>query len=112
MTEQLGDGVFRAFNELLGAEAPRQQTWGLSLAVDQVERAGLSVTDSAEGRQEVTFADAGALAWYLRMIPWTVRDFSTDRYRDRLRELHEQIEVAGPITLPLPGFYLEAAKPR
>jgi len=112
MTQQLGDGVFREVNELLGAEVPRQQRWHLALAVDQVERAGLTVTRSAEGEQDVTFADVGALAWYLRMTPWTVRDFSIDRYRDRLRRLDEEIRAKGPITLALPGFLLEAVKGR
>jgi SAM-dependent methyltransferase len=111
MTQQLGDGVFREFNELLGADVPQQKAWRLPLAVDQVERAGLSVKRSAEGREEVTFADIGALAWYLRMVPWTVPGFSIARYHERLRHLHEQLEVTGPITLPLTGFYLEAVKP-
>jgi SAM-dependent methyltransferase len=106
MTQQLGDGLYREFGELLGAEPPRQQAWCLPLAVEQVRRAGLSVQDSAEGRADVTFADVGALAWYLRMVPWTVPDFSIDGYRDRLRE------VGGPITLPLAAFYLEAVSRR
>lgn len=112
MTQQLGDGVFREFNELLSAEAPERQPWCLALAVEQVERAGLSVEQSAEDREEVTFSDVGALAWYLRMVPWTVADFSIDKYRARLGAIHEQIETTGPITLPLPGFYLAAAGAR
>ncbi len=58
----------------------------------------------------MTFADVGARAWYIKMIPWTVPDFSLDKYRNQLRELPEQIERDGPLTLPLPGFYLEARK--
>lgn len=110
LTQQVGDGGFAEFHDLLGAEAPEQTAWRLPLAIDQVERAGLSVNRSAEGNAEVTFADVGALAWYLKMIPWTVPDFSIDRYRGRLHEIQEQIEVEGPVTLPLPGFYLEAVK--
>lgn len=110
VTQQLGDGVFSEFYEVLGAEAPRERRWRLALAVDQVERVGLTVTRSAEGEQEVTFADVGALAWYLRMTPWTVRDFSIDRYRARLRRLHEEIRAQGPIAVALPGFLLEAVK--
>lgn len=110
LTQQLGDGIFREFNELLGAEVPQQKAWRLALAVEQLEQAGLATKSSAEDTEEVTFADVGALAWYLGMIPWTVPDFSITKYRDRLREVHEQIQASGPITLPLPGFYLEATK--
>jgi SAM-dependent methyltransferase len=111
LTQQLGDGVFREFNELLGEPVPKGEPWRLASAIDQVERAGLAVEGSAEGVEEVTFADVGALAWYLRMVPWTVPGFSTDRHRRRLRALHEQIATDGPIMLPLPGFYLQAVKP-
>jgi SAM-dependent methyltransferase len=110
MTQQLGDGIYREFNELLGAEVPGDDVWRLPLAVEQVERAGLSVTGSAEGYEYVTFADVGALAWYLRMVPWTVPGFSVGEYRDKLRELHEQIGSTKPITIRLPGFYLEARR--
>jgi SAM-dependent methyltransferase len=111
LTQQLGDGVFREFNELLGADPPQQASWRLPLAIEQVEDAGLVVRRSAEGRETVTFTDVGALAWYIRMTPWTVPDFSIETYRERLKELHTQITSDGPITLPLPGFYLEAVKP-
>jgi len=111
ITQQLGDGVFREFSELLRAGPQVHDPWCLAQAVDQIEKAGLSVVRSAEGREEVTFADVGALAWYIKMVPWTVPDFTIARYRARLGELHERIETNGPITLPLPGFYLEAVKP-
>jgi len=108
ITQQLGDGVFREFSELLRAGPQLHDPWCLAQAVDQIEKAGLSVMRSAEGREEVTFADVGALAWYIKMVPWTVPGFTIARYRARLGELHERIETNGPITLPLPGFYLEA----
>lgn len=110
LTQQLGDDVFREFNKLLGADPPQQKAWRLPLAIEQVEDAGLVFTRSAEGRETVTFADVGALAWYIRMVPWTVPDFSIEKYKERLKELHDQVETDGPITLPLPGFYLEAVK--
>ena len=107
LTQQLGDGVFAEFNELLGALPPRQEAWQLGRATEQVEAAGLRVQRSDAGVQAVTFSDVGALAWYLRMIPWTVPDFSIERYRERLAELHVG---RWPIALPLPAFWLGAVK--
>ena len=47
-------------------------------------------------RQE--YFDIGAVMYFLRKVIWTVPDFTVDRYRDRLRELHERIEADGPFS--------------
>jgi Methyltransferase domain len=108
VTQQLGDGLHREFCELFRTPPPDRQPWRLAAAIDQVERAGLKVTDSAEGQKTISFSDVGALAWYLRMVPWTVPNFSIGAFRDRLSELHRRIERDGPLSLALPGFYLVA----
>jgi SAM-dependent methyltransferase len=110
LTQQIGDGVFREFNDLLGARPAQQPEWRLSVAVRQLAAADLTVEASAEGQEQVTFADVGALVWYLRMVPWTVPDFTVEAYRARLAQLQEQIDREGSITLSLPGFYIAARK--
>ncbi|MGH9055733.1 MAG: hypothetical protein ACRDYY_07715 [Acidimicrobiales bacterium] len=44
----------------------------LDLLVAQIAVGGLEVEDAGCGVETVTFADIGALAWYLRMVPWAV----------------------------------------
>ena len=88
------------------------QEWDLALAVEQLERAGLRVVDSGEGEQAISFADVGALAWYLKAVPWEVPDFSLHRDRRRLAELHRRINAEGSIAVQQPAFWLEAVKPR
>ncbi|MBI4033526.1 methyltransferase domain-containing protein [Candidatus Saccharibacteria bacterium] len=110
VTQQVGDGLHRKFRELFRSAPPDRQPWRLATATEQVERAGLTVTDSAEGQETISFSDVGALAWYLRMVPWSVPNFSIANFRDRLRELHTRIEEEGPLSVPLPGFYLVAMK--
>lgn len=87
------------------------QDWDLSLAVAQVERAGLRVVSSGAGEEVTTFADVGAIAWYLRAVPWTVPGFSASEHRSRLADLHARMVRGGPVTVRLPAFYLEATKP-
>jgi hypothetical protein len=49
--------------------------------------------------------------YFLRKVVWTVPDFSVDRYRERLRELHERIEADGPFVAHATRLLVEARKP-
>jgi hypothetical protein len=75
-----------------------------------VTRAGLKVLDSAEANFTMRFRDVGALVWYLRAVPWVVPEFSVDRSRERLKELHARTVTEGPIQIPRSAFWLEAEK--
>ena len=55
------------------------------------EAAGLSIRTLRMERLRVEFFDVGAVVYFLRKVIWTVPDFSVERYRRRLRDLHERI---------------------
>ncbi|MGH3472955.1 MAG: class I SAM-dependent methyltransferase [Nocardioidaceae bacterium] len=57
--------------------------------------AGLRVTTARMERLRMEFFDIGAVVYFLRKVIWTVPDFTVERYRDRLRALHEQIGREG-----------------
>lgn len=108
VTEQAGAGNDDDFFRVLGLEPPAQEPrWTLEFAAGQLEQAGLRVTASGEAEQTITFADVGAMVWYLKAIPWAVPAFSTDAFRERLEELHGQ----GPIAARQQRFWLEARRP-
>jgi hypothetical protein len=44
-------------------------------------------------------------------VIWTVPDFSVERYHERLREMHEQIESDGPFVAHSTRLLVEARKP-
>jgi hypothetical protein len=70
--------------------------------VDQLETASL----------RVEFFDVAAVIVFLRKVIWTVPDFSVERYRDRLRDLHTVIEQQGSFTSHAQRFLIRARKPR
>lgn len=72
------------FHALLGLRVPRRPAMDLDLLVGQAIRAGLTVEDAQVARETVRFADIGALAWYLRMIPWAVPGFDLTTHRAAL----------------------------
>lgn len=57
------------------------------------------------------FFDVGAMVFFLRKVVWTVPDFSVDRYRARLQDLHDQIEQEGMFRSTMSRTLLEARKP-
>jgi SAM-dependent methyltransferase len=111
LTQQVGGdyGDFYDALELARPPAPERR-WGVPLAEEQLAAAGLPVVDSDGGTEVTSFADVGALAWYLKLIPWTVENFSVEMYRPQLERLHERIAADGPLTVRLPGFWLKAVK--
>lgn len=74
------------------------------------EAAGLHVVDLRFERLRMEFFDIGAVVYFLRKVIWMVPGFTVDEYRDRLRELHEQIDTEGPFIAHSTRFLIEARK--
>jgi SAM-dependent methyltransferase len=77
----------------------------------QVQAAGLQIVDLRMERLRAEFFDIGAVVYFLRKVVWTVPDFTVERYWDRLRDLHEQIEADGPFVAHPTRVLVEARKP-
>ncbi|MEU3355296.1 class I SAM-dependent methyltransferase [Streptomyces sp. NPDC037389] len=75
------------------------------------EAAGLEIVDVRAESLRTEFLDVGAVVYFLRKVIWMVPDFTVDRYRDRLRELHDRIESEGPFVAHTARFLIEARKP-
>ena len=85
--------------------------WDLDLATQQVESAGLMVMRSGSGETTMQFYDVGALAWYLKAVPWEVPSFSVAGCRNQLIKLHDFMQATGPIKVKMRYFWLHALKP-
>jgi SAM-dependent methyltransferase len=75
------------------------------------EAAGLRVDDLRTARLRMTFDDIGAVVYFLRLVIWIVPGFSTERYRARLHDLHDEIERDGPFVAHSTRFLIEARRP-
>jgi SAM-dependent methyltransferase len=73
--------------------------------------AGLEVVGMREERLRAEFLDVGAVAYLLRKVVWLVPDFDVERYRDRLRELHERIRADGKLVAHSSRVLVEARRP-
>ena len=72
--------------------------------------AGLEVVEMRVERLRQEYFDIGAVIYFLRKVIWAVPDFTVDRYRDRLRELHERIEADGPFITHATRVLVEARR--
>jgi SAM-dependent methyltransferase len=93
------------FARLLGLPQPEIGGFPLELARRQLQEAGFDVVESGEGRQLISFADVGALTWYLKAVPWALPSFQPQEVRDALRLLHDS---GARLETVLYGFWLEA----
>lgn len=66
--------------------------------------AGLEVVDLRYEELPMVFSDIGAVIYFLRLVVWIVPGFTVERYRDRLRALHELMPLRATST----RFLIEA----
>ncbi len=96
--------------QILGIEAPPEPDTWIGLAERQVTEAGLEIQEAARADQLVRFDDIAAVVFYLKAVSWSIPGYSLDRYRDRLRALHQDAS-AWPLTTRGKRFLLVASKP-
>jgi hypothetical protein len=111
LTQQTG-GDYSGFYDLLRLKPPaqREPRWTLAYAAKQLEEAAFDVVDGGESVERVVFQDVGALAWYLRAVPWVIPSFSIERFRSELEDLQARIEREGEVEVEQPTFWLKAVR--
>jgi SAM-dependent methyltransferase len=78
---------------------------------EQARGAGLEIIQCRNERLTLEFFDVGAIVFFLRKVIWTVPDFSVDRYRTRLQDLHDQIEQEGVFRSSMSRTLFEVRRP-
>jgi SAM-dependent methyltransferase len=100
ITQQVGQGLWNIKKYLTGQEGFKTD-WHLETLVRGLELAGFQILSAREDNRSITFYDIGAIVYWLKAIPWIiedaigVQDFTVEKYKDRLWELHLEIEKNG-----------------
>ena len=110
-SQQVGAGTNSELTDYIMGPQPILETRSMDRAVSLATVAGLEVIGVQEESLPVVFFDIGAVVYFLRKVIWTVPDFSTDRYRERLKLLHNYIEQHGSFRSHSRRFLIEARKP-
>lgn len=109
MTQQVGGQDNLELNRLLHAPISDQYAhWNLHYAVDELKKAGFTILDQKEEMGFTRYYDIGAIIYYVKAIEWQFLDFTVERYAEKLLTLHERIESAGYVDIPIHRFFLIA----
>ena len=110
ITQQVGSISVLSLKQFLTGKTEAVSNWNLKSAVDELRSAGFQIIEQQEDVQFYRFYDIGAVAYFMKTIPWIIEDFSIEKYKDRLRELHVQIQENGFYDTPLHRFIIVAQK--
>jgi len=110
VTQQVGGMNGFELNEYLRAETSRYKFWNKRYAVDKLILKGFKVEVQEENFVKTRFYDVGAVVYWLKVIPWQVKDFSIEVYYDRLERIQEIINSIGYIELTCHRFLIVAKK--
>jgi hypothetical protein len=110
ITQQVGSISVLSLRQFLTGKYEPTANWNLKSAVEELKSAGFNILEQEEDVQSYRFYDVGAVAYFVKAIPWIIEGFEIDKYRDRLWELHIQIQENGFYDTPLHRFIIVAQK--
>jgi SAM-dependent methyltransferase len=111
LSQQVGSGSCRELSDFMTGADPVTRPRSTERAVAAAQAAGLVVVDVREESLRTVFYDVAAVVHFLRKVIWIVPDFTVDRYRPRLAELHDRIQLEGSFAAHAQRFLIEARKP-
>ncbi len=110
ITQQVGSISVISLKQFLTGKTEAVSNWNLKSAVDELKSAGFQIIEQQEDVQFYRFYDIGAVAYLVKAIPWIIEDFSIEKYKDKLQELHIRIQESGFYDTPLHRFIIVAQK--
>jgi SAM-dependent methyltransferase len=109
-SQHVGAGSLRELIDFMMGRQPVGEARDPERARRAATAAGLTVTDLRTQAMRIEFFDVAAVIVFLRKVVWTVPDFTVDKYRDRLHDLHDEIERNGPFVAHSQRFLIEARR--
>ena len=111
ITQQVGGQNNFELNQLI-QEKPefKFSYWTLDMATKQLTDAGFQIIDAREEFPETVVTDIGALVFNLKVISWQIEDFSVEKYRDKLVQIHNMIHEQGELRIKSHRFLIVAKK--
>jgi len=111
-SQQVGPASMLELSEAFLGPLPGADRWRRPEdARAEAKQCGLEVVDLRTVRLRAEFYDVGAIVYILRKCVWWVPNFSVERYRNTLHQLHQRITDEGPFVAYASRFLIEARQP-
>lgn len=88
--------VFELIEFFLGPQPAARRGRHPDDEVAAARAAGLEIVDLQTATLRIEIHDVAAVVYLLRKVIWWVPEFTVEKYRDRLRDLHDLIQQEGP----------------
>lgn len=82
----------------------------LEHACEAFEALGCGIRRRETWHGPVTFGDIGALAWFLKAIPWVIAGFDVQAHAEVLLRLHHGLDAGQPLRFTYSRFLVEAVR--
>jgi hypothetical protein len=92
-------------HDLLAAFNAKSQKY-----LPRLQSAGLTILDVQEWSGQLTFADVGAIVYYLKAVPWFVPSFSVESHVKYLLKLQGWMEIGGVLAFAARKYLIETRK--
>jgi SAM-dependent methyltransferase len=109
--QHVGPHSLRSLSEFLVGPLPEASARDVAVERRAAQDAGFIVQHMTLERPRVAFFDVGAVVYFLRLVPWIVPAFTVSKYRQRLRELHDLIQVEGAFNTSSSRTLVQATRP-
>jgi len=111
ITQQVGGLDNLELNQVLEDKLSFPFTdWCMAYVLTGLYEAGFIVDAAQKAALTSTFVDIGAVVYYLKAIPWQVKNFSTETHKEPLILLHNIIERQGQFVATAHRFLIIAHK--
>ena len=78
--------------------------------VKELKKAGFKIKVAKKWKGKKTFKDVGAIVYYLKAIPWIVKNFSVKKYLSILKKLQKKLERKKELKFDTARFMILAKK--
>ncbi|MFZ3008501.1 MAG: class I SAM-dependent methyltransferase [Phenylobacterium sp.] len=109
LSQQVGGDNLADLTAAFGADLPYPDNT-LGRVAEAFTALGFQVRRAEAWRGPVTFADVGAVVYFLKAIPWVVSGFDLDRHLEPLRALQARLDAGQPLRFTYTRFLIEAVK--
>ena len=96
ITQQVGGLNGIDFNIAFGTKTMDDIGWCLIKNIEMFKNASMEIVEFDENIGKMKFNDIGAIVYYLKCIPWQEKDFSIDKYYNKLEIRNKIICLKNP----------------
>ena len=109
LTQQVGGNNLQDLAEEFNATLPWEELT-FTYWKQEIQDGGLVLKQAEEWRGNMEFMDVGAIAYFIKAIPWQVPGFDIDRDIHYLEKLHHKLESGERLVFTQVRFLFQAEK--